>query len=163
LCGAELDLIRDDYRITFFLKENWTSRGGRRVDRQKLGYRNLLVLGRNIKHGARYTPEEIIAFVSKIEEQLMWTPTKDFFRLFPPIKRYEDDGSWSYHSTLEMIDREFGERFGKGDFLKLLMTHCYENKFVQLVGIKFLLSTSELYRRRTGMSLAEQALKYFQQ
>lgn len=133
------------------------------MDRQKLGYRNLLVLGRNIKSGARYTPEEFIVYVSKIEEQLMWTPTKDFFRLFPPIKRYEDDGSWSYHSTLEMINREFGERFGKGDFLKLLMTHCYENKFVQIVGIKFMLATSEIYRRKTGLSLAQQAIRIFEE
>ncbi|WP_041638026.1 hypothetical protein [Anoxybacillus flavithermus] len=133
------------------------------MDRQKLGYRNLLVLGRNIKHGARYTPEEIIAFVSKIEEQLMWTPTKDFFRLFPPIKRYEDDGSWSYHDTLKMINREFGERFGKNDFLKLLMTHCYENKFVQMVGIKFMLATSEIYRKKTGLSLAQQAIRVLEE
>ncbi|MBA2878007.1 hypothetical protein HNR63_001061 [Anoxybacillus kamchatkensis] len=133
------------------------------MNRQKIGYRNLIVLGRNIRNGAQYKPEEILAFVHTIEEQLRWTPTEDFFCLFPPIKRYEDDGSWSYHGTLEMINREFGERFGKNDFLKLLMTHCYDNKFVRIVGIKFLLATSTIYRKRTGMSLAEQAIKQFQE
>lgn len=133
------------------------------MSRQKTGYRNLLVLGRNLKVGVKYTAEEIVAFVYKIEEQLRWTPTQDFFRLFPPIKRYEDDGSWNYHDALEMINREFGERFGKNDFLKLLMTHCYENKFVQLVGIKFLLATSEIYKKKTGLSLAQQAVRILEE
>jgi len=133
------------------------------MNRQKLGYRNLIILGRNIRNGAKYEPEEILAVVHKIEEQLMWTPIEDFFRLFPPIKRYEDDGSWNYQSTLEMIKSEFGERFGKDDLIKLPMTHCYENKFVQTVGIKFMLSISELHRRRTGVTLAERVFREISQ
>ena len=129
------------------------------MNRQKLGYRNLIILGRNIRNGAKYEPEEILAFVHKIEEQLMWTPIEDFFRLFPPIKRYEDDGTWNYQNTLEMIKSEFGERFGKDDLSKLLLTPCYENKFVLAVGLKFMLSISELHRRRTGMTLIEQFFK----
>lgn len=133
---------------------------GEIVNRQKNGYRNLLVLGRNLKAGAKYEPEEIIAAISLIEEQLLWTPVEDFFRLFPPIKRYTDDGTWDYKSTLKMIEEDLGERFGKGDFLKLLMMGCYENPFVNRVGIAFMKATSELYRKKTGKSLLEEAMKH---
>lgn len=129
------------------------------MSRQKIGYRNLLVLGRKLKAGVKYEPEQIIMAISLIEEQLMWTPIEDFFRLFPPIKRYADDGMWDYKSTLQMIERDFGERFGKGDFTTLLMTKCYENPFVHAVGIAFMKATAELYRRQTGKSLVEEALK----
>jgi hypothetical protein len=119
-----------------------------------LPYSNLIILGRNIvlkrKQGEKHDPEYILAWVNQIEEQLRWTPVKDFFRLFPPVKRYADDGVWDYNSTLKAISEDFGERFGKDDVKMLLMTSCYENKFIRAVGLAYITSISQIQRERTG-------------
>lgn len=121
-----------------------------------IAYNNLIILGRNLEGKHEYSPELILAWVGKIEEQLRWTPVADFFRLFPPIKRYADDGTWDYHSTLDMIQREYGETFGKDALKHLLMTSCYENRFVQNIGYAWMDAVSDLNKRVTGKSVAAQ-------
>lgn len=103
-------------------------------------------------------PEVILAFVDSIERQLLWTKTDDFFSLFPPIKHYEDDGIWDYHSTMAMRKEELGTHFGKDDFKELLMNRCYENEYLQLVGIAFVWSISRMHKDQTGRSLAQDFL-----
>lgn len=98
-------------------------------------------------------PEVILAFVDSIDRRLLWTKIDDFFSLFPPVKRYEDDGMWDYKSTIEMRREQLGTHFGKNDFKKLIVTSCYENKYLHLVGISSMWSVSRMHKARTGGSL----------
>jgi len=132
----------------------------RRVDRVKglNGYEMLLKLGRKLRdhtgtsETARRNPELIISTVVAAERSLLWTKVDDFFSLFPPIKRYEDDGSWDYKSTLQMIESDLGTSFGKDDLKMLLMSKCYENKYIHLVGFAYMIAVSEMMKRATGES-----------
>ncbi|MGG2091901.1 hypothetical protein AB1283_04110 [Bacillus sp. S13(2024)] len=94
-------------------------------------YNLLIRFGRFLDQGHEFEPEIVLATIEFINKKLQWTPVEDFFRVFPPIKEFEDDGSWDYKSTLEYIKENYGERFGKDDFIDLLMTHCYENRYVR--------------------------------
>ena len=120
------------------------------------GYEMLLKLGRKLgSHSgaseyARSNPESVLSTVATAEKALLWTKIGDFFSLFPPIKRYDDDGSWDYKSTLQMIKKDFGTSFGKDDLKMLLMSKCYENKFIHLVGFAYMLAVSEVMKRATG-------------
>lgn len=98
-------------------------------------------------------PEIVLGFVEAIDRQLLWTEVDKFFELFPPIKRYENDGSWDYESTQKMRKEKLGTHFGKDDFKHLLMTTCYENKFLQNIGYAFIDSISEMHKRTTGRSM----------
>jgi len=98
-------------------------------------------------------PELIVNFVSLIEKELIFTPVDDFFSLFPPIKRYEDDGIWNYSSTLKMKTERLGTHFGKGDLIHLLMTTCYENKYLHILGVSLMEAISNIHSKRTGRSL----------
>ncbi|GMA52013.1 hypothetical protein GCM10025857_68190 [Alicyclobacillus contaminans] len=124
-------------------------------------YAQLIKFGRVLENHsfasdfAKQYPEEVVAFVEATDRQVRFTPVADFFSLFPPIKRYADDGMWDYHSTLRMIEERLGTHFGKDEFKHLLMSDCYENRFVHLVGYAFMLAISELYKRQTGMSAFE--------
>ncbi|MCL6599531.1 MAG: hypothetical protein K6T81_12435 [Alicyclobacillus macrosporangiidus] len=124
-------------------------------------YSALIKFGRTLEdhsfasYFAEQYPEYVVAFVEQVDRELRFTPVSDFFSVFPPVKRYADDGIWDYHSTLRMIDRRLGTHFGKNDFKHLLMTECYENRFVHLVGYAFMLAVSALYRRQTGMGALE--------
>lgn len=102
---------------------------------------------------AEKNPELIVHFVKLVEKDLMFKPIDDFFSLFPPIKRYKDDGSWDYFSTQTMRQEKLGTHFGKGDLAHLLMTTCYENKFIQALGDSLIESITNMHRNATGRSL----------
>ena len=122
-------------------------------------YSQLIKFGRLLeKHHiasnmAHERPDIILSFVEGINRQLRFTKVDEFFSLFPPIKRYEEDGTWNYKSTMEMIKNDLGSHFGKSDFIHLLTTHCYENKWLKLVGLANTLAISEMYKRQNGRSL----------
>lgn len=98
-------------------------------------------------------PELIIQFVKLVEKELLFKPIDDFFSLFPPIKRYKDDGSWDFFSTQQMRKEKLGTHFGKGDLAHLLMTTCYENKFIQALGDALIESITNMHNINTGRSL----------
>ncbi|WP_200411341.1 hypothetical protein [Virgibacillus salexigens] len=50
------------------------------------------------------------------------------------FKRYEDDGIWNFYSNLEQI-AGMDTHFTKESFQHLLMKHCYENKYMQCLGL----------------------------
>ncbi|GEM_PF-1339988 len=102
-------------------------------------------------------PEAFIHAAQYMERELIFTPIDDFFSLFPPIKRYCDDGSWDYASTNKMRKERFGTHFGKGDLPHLLMTGCYENRFVQRFGLALMMSIRVEHERRTGGDLIQEA------
>ncbi|MFD2334740.1 hypothetical protein ACFSR7_36315 [Cohnella sp. GCM10020058] len=108
---------------------------------------------------ARENPHIVLTIVNAADKELRWTKVSEFFSLFPPIKRYEDDGTWCYNSTKKMIREDFRETFGKGDIKMLLMTRCYENKFFHLVGFAYMCATSELSKRKTGESLVTRMIR----
>lgn len=120
------------------------------------GYDILLKLGRKLGNHKRASelaksdPQMILSAVTAAERALLWKKVSDFFSLFPPIKRYDDDGSWDYHSTMKMIQEDLGTTFGKDDLKMLLMSRCYENRFIGLVGLAYMLAVSEMWRRTTG-------------
>lgn len=124
-------------------------------------YGSLIRMGRIIKRHngfggltmAEKSPEMVIAFVDSIDKELRFTSVNDFFSIFPPIKRYSNDGFWNYYSVLQMREDQLGSHFGKDDFLDLLMTHCYENKYLRAVGIEFMRALTNLRRQETGHSL----------
>jgi hypothetical protein len=124
-------------------------------------YTQMIIYGRALEAGLLdYKPGELIALVDHWEEKLRWTPVKGFFQLFPPIKRYNEPDVWDYNSTTEMIENELGERFGKDDLKDLLMTHCYENEYLQSIGVHYLKAISDLRKKKTGISLASEFLLY---
>jgi hypothetical protein len=124
-------------------------------------YAQLIKFGRMLEnhHKAQLMseerPEVILAIVDSIDRQITWTKIDDFFSLFPPLKRYVDDGRWNYKSTLEMREEELGTYFGKDDFKYLLMTHCYENKFLRLIGLAFAWSVGRAHKQITGSELLD--------
>lgn len=124
-------------------------------------YNHLIKLGRILKDHktaselAEQYPSETLGCIESIDRQMRFTKVSDFFSLFPPIKRYADDGVWDYKSTLSMIEKRLGTHFGKDDFKHLLMSECYENKFVHLVGYAFMCSISRIHKQRTGTSAFE--------
>ncbi|WP_010278896.1 hypothetical protein [Paenibacillus senegalensis] len=108
---------------------------------------------------AKEHPELIISLVEDAEKAIQWTSVQNFFSLFPPIKRYKDDGTWCFKSTKQMIQEDMGDKFGKDDLKLLLSSKCYENKFIHLVGFAFMVAASELYERHTGQDIMDGFLK----
>lgn len=124
-------------------------------------YGKLIVIGRfivNHPHYVQEQPEAIISAAHYLERELKFTPIDDFFSLFPPIKRYCNDGRWDYSSTNEMRAKLFGTHFGKGDLMQLLMSSCYENRFVQGFGFALMVALRLEYERLTGRDLVEEAI-----
>lgn len=121
-------------------------------------YAKLIRFGRMLsdhRTASRYSKEHpgiVLSFVNAVDQELLWTSIDDFFSLFPPIKRYEEDGTWDFNSTIEMRN-EFGTKFGKDEFKELLMSRCYENKWIHLVGFSFMLSISRTYEYQTGRNV----------
>lgn len=130
-------------------------------------YAQLINFGRMLKnhHHAQQVcdeyPEQVLAFVNMIDQQLRFTKVDDFFSLFPPIKRYKDDGIWDYKSTMQMRKEELGSHFGKDAFKNLIMTTCYENKYLRLVGLSFMWSISRVHENRTGRDMLEDFINTF--
>lgn len=127
-------------------------------------YESMIKFGRLLAGSPKFDlaserPELIIHFVKLIEKELLFKPVDDFFSLFPPIKRYKDDGSWDYFSTQKMRKEKLGTHFGKGDLAHLLMTTCYENKYIQALGDSLINSISEMHKLQTGRSLAMDILE----
>ncbi|MCP1355055.1 hypothetical protein [Aneurinibacillus migulanus] len=118
-------------------------------------YNAIVIVGRNLISGHEYTPEQIIGIVDFIDKKLKWKSVDEFFEIFPPIKRYKNDGIWDYHSTLEMRRKRLGERFTGNDFKMLIMTTCYENKYLSEIGFAWMIAVSELSKRTTGKSTFE--------
>lgn len=124
-------------------------------------YGSLIVIGRFIVNHPNYVrqhPEAVISAAHHFENELQFTPIDDFFSLFPPIKRYCDDGRWDFGSTNEMRAELFGTHFGKGDLMQLLMSSCYENKFVQGFGFALMVAIRLEHERLTGRDLVEEAI-----
>lgn len=121
-------------------------------------YNLIIRLGRKIENPSfnpRDYPEEILELIELISLLMEGEKVSDFFTLFPPVKNYEDDGTWDYHSTLKEIEN-IGTHFTRDSFIELLMTHCYENDYVGNLGLAFMVCTSELYKRKTGKSAMEE-------
>lgn len=122
-------------------------------------YSKLIRLGRMLKdhsHANKIVddaPEVILSIVNTIEVWLRFTPVDDFFSIFPPLKRYDDDGTWDYQSTLKMRQDLLGTHFGKDDFKHLIMSSCYENKWLRLVGVSYMWSISRIYKRENGKDM----------
>jgi hypothetical protein len=117
---------------------------GRHMDHAKNPYNILIWMGRMLddkfffKYVVDQAPQVVVAYVNYLDQMMWLRPIDEFFRLFPPIKRYGDDGMWDYHSTLAMIRSEFGPIFCANDLKELLMTACYENRYVQNVGLAYM-------------------------
>ena len=124
-----------------------------KVYAQLIKFGRLLKSEKTLDDMANERPDLILSFVWSVEHQLMFTKVEDFFSIFPPIKRYEEDGTWNYRSTLEMAKERLGTHFGKDDFKHLLMTHCYENKWLRQIGVGFMMSISRAHKNRTGRSM----------
>lgn len=98
-------------------------------------------------------PDVILGFVESIDKQLQWTKIDDFFTVFTPIKRYANDDTWDYKSTMEMIQDDLGTHFGKDDFKRLIMNSCFNNKYLPLLGFAFMTSISSMHGKQTGRNL----------
>jgi hypothetical protein len=118
-------------------------------------YNSMIRIGRLLRYN-KITPEnnaaELQEYFAALESHMAGRSTEEFFQLFPPIKRYEDDGSWHYPSSLE-FKRELGPLFTKESFMELLMTRCYENPFISRLGIAFMRSAHAVYMQQTGKSM----------
>lgn len=121
-------------------------------------YNSIIIIGKALTNGMKPADLDIVATVDNLERQLQWTRVDQFFQVFPPIKNYQEDGTWCYKSTMEMIRTEFGERFSKDDFKKLLMTRCYENRYLSALGLSWVIAVSNLRRKETGISAIEEFL-----
>ncbi|KON87487.1 hypothetical protein AF332_12045 [Sporosarcina globispora] len=110
-------------------------------------YNQLIKLGRKIKSDKSIkdrSPEYIVNEIDSIEKKLQWSSIDDFFKLFPPVKKNADDGTWNYKSALEFIRINFGERFGRDDFKKIITNGLYENPYLFKVGVAYLISLSRV-------------------
>ncbi|PAF34124.1 hypothetical protein CHH69_17390 [Terribacillus saccharophilus] len=120
-------------------------------------YNSMIRVGRLLRHN-RITPEdnaeELQQYFTALESHMIGRSTEEFFKLFPPIKNYVEDGSWDYPSSLK-FKQKLGPFFTKKSFNKLLMTHCYENPFISELGTALLMSASTLHKRKTGRSIME--------
>ncbi|GGJ51347.1 hypothetical protein [Virgibacillus salexigens] len=121
-------------------------------------YNMMIELGRLIRNTnfePKDAPDELFNYFSALSQMMEGRSVKEFFSVFPPIKRYEDDGIWNYYATIEEI-AEMGTEFTKESFQHLLMKHCYENKYMQCLGLAFMDCTSQLYKRKSGRSIMEE-------
>lgn len=128
------------------------------------GYAMIIRVGRIVKNHPNVPTDNPLGILHALriaERELMFTPIEDFFSIFPPIKRYEDDGSWDYKSTLDFRNENFGTHFGRGDLMKLLMTRCYENKFVGRFGIAIMQAIGKQYENRTRRNFAGMVVDKF--
>lgn len=99
-------------------------------------------------------PHEVFNYFSAMSDYMEGRSVNEFFTLFPPIKRYEDDGTWDYHSTLE-LKQKLGETFTRESFQEILMSHCYENKYIWVLGLAFMNCIDCLYEKEKGRSVME--------
>lgn len=100
-------------------------------------------------------PEEVLNYFSVMSDLMKGRSVNEFFTVFPPVKRYADDGTWDYFSTLELKQR-LGETFTRESFQELLMSHCYENKYMWVLGLAFMNCISVLHEQRNGRSVMEE-------
>ncbi|PAD36349.1 hypothetical protein [Terribacillus saccharophilus] len=118
-------------------------------------YNSMIRVGRLLRH-KKITPEnnaaELQQYFAALESHMAGRSTEEFFKLFPPIKNYVEDGTWDYSSSLK-FKKELGPFFTKESFIELLMTRCYENPFISKLGLAFMMSASALYRQQTGQSI----------
>lgn len=99
--------------------------------------------------------QEVFNYFSVMSDLMEGESVEEFFTVFPPIKRYVDDGSWNYDSSLKRKNN-LGKTFTRESFQHLLMTSCYENKFLCALGLSFMRCISELYKRENNRSLMEE-------
>ncbi|MEH7753649.1 hypothetical protein V7457_21355 [Bacillus toyonensis] len=127
-------------------------------------YNLLIKLGRILDgfptEFAKTTPDLVLMVINKVDELMLFKRIEEFFTLFPPIKNYVEDGTWTYKNTLEYVANNHGEYFGKDVFKEFLMNRCYENKFVFNVGLAFMIAISTIRRRKTGMGMFTEFFTY---
>lgn len=127
-------------------------------------YNLLIKLGRILDGSptefARTNPELVLTVINKVDELILFKRIEDFFSLFPPIKNYVEDGTWTYKSILEHVANNHGEYFGKDVFKEFLMNRCYENKFIYNVGLAFMIAVSTIRRRETGTDMFTEFFTY---
>ncbi|MBT2601248.1 MULTISPECIES: hypothetical protein [unclassified Oceanobacillus] len=120
-------------------------------------YNMIIKLGRLIKNDGfqvKKNPQGVFNYFSLLSDLMEGRSVEEFFTVFPPIKDYEDHGSWNYQSTIE-LKQELGEKFTRESFQSLLMSHCYESKYLLPLGIAFMNCISLLHETRTGRSVME--------
>jgi len=124
-------------------------------------YNSMIRVGRLLRHN-KITPEnnavELQQYFAALESHMAGRSTEEFFTLFPPIKNYVEDGTWDYSSSLK-FKQKLGPFFTKKSWNKVLMTHCYENPYISMLGTALLMSASALYRQQTGQSIMETYLR----
>ncbi|WP_079708581.1 hypothetical protein [Paraliobacillus ryukyuensis] len=124
-------------------------------------YNMMIKLGRLIEQGLDVDeqPKEVFNYFSVMSDFMEGKSVDAFFNVFPPIKRYEDDGTWDYFSTLR-LKQKLGKTFTRESFQELLMSHCYENIYLMNLGSAFMSCISNMYEKENGRSVMEEwALK----
>ena len=127
-------------------------------------YNLLIKLGRILDgfpaEFAKTNPELVLMVINKVDELILFKRIEEFFMLFPPIKNYVEDGTWTYKNTLEHVANNHGEYFGKDVFKEILMNRCYENKFIFNVGLAFMIAISTIRRRETRIDMFTEFFTY---
>ncbi|PGE98895.1 hypothetical protein COF51_06920 [Bacillus pseudomycoides] len=127
-------------------------------------YNLLIKLGRILDgfptEFAKTNPELVLMIINKVDELILFKRIEEFFTLFPPIKNYVEDGTWTYKNTLEYVANNHGEYFGKDVFKEFLMNRCYENKFIFNVGLAFMIAISTIRRREIGIDMFTEFFTY---
>ncbi|MGE7936798.1 hypothetical protein [Bacillus paramycoides] len=127
-------------------------------------YNLLIKLGRILDgfptEFAKTNPDLVLMVINKVDELMLFKRIKEFFTLFPPIKNYVEDGTWTYKNTLEHVANNHGEYFGKDVFKEFLMNRCYENKFIFNVGLAFMIAISTVSGKETRMGMFTEFFTY---
>lgn len=120
-------------------------------------YNMIIKLGRLIRNygfQVEDDPQGTFNYFSIMSDLMEGRSVEEFFTVFPPIKTYQDDGTWNYQSTLE-FKQKLGKTFTRESFQSLLMSHCYENKYLLPLGLAFMNCISSLHEQKTGRSVME--------
>lgn len=128
----------------------------------KWAYSLLIRLGRALEKNPnlpKEKPEIVLQSINFINYHITWSRVDDFFKCFTVTKRYKDDDSWDYKSANEYIEENLGERFTKDDFKHLIMCRITSNKYLTKVGLGYMRATSEMYKRISGKTLADELIK----
>lgn len=126
--------------------------------RNQIPYNLMIKMGRELVKGSKLPeekPKMFLGFIDDVSYLMSGRKVDDFFTLFPPVKKYEDYGTWNYQSTLN-FKNDLGEYFTEDSFKELLMTYCYENELIHKLGVGFMTSVSELHRQQTGKGVMEE-------
>lgn len=118
----------------------------------------MIKLGRLLKNSnfkVEDNPQGVFDYFSLLSDLMEGRAVGEFFTLFPPIKEYEEFGAWNYRFTLELKEK-LGETFTRKNFQSLLMSHCYESKYLLPLGLAFMNCISALHEQKTGRFVMEE-------